>query len=197
MPSQNPSKSATLAPAQPHVPLPELLGIFLRVGILAIGGGAQAYMHREIVEQRGWLDDKAYLTGLAIAQVLPGANPVNLALYVGHKLRGSVGAALAVFGMVIPAFCIILAMGFTYRQFAGHPVTHSILMGVAAVGVAATLSVGIKVSRSLERSVVPIVTALITFGTIGVLRWPMVPVVLVMVPLSILLAYAMERRDVR
>jgi chromate transporter len=191
------SDSSDQMATHPEVPLLELLGIFLRVGILAIGGGTQAFMHREIVEQRGWLDEKAYLTGFAIAQVLPGANPVNLALYLGLKLRGGIGAAVAVFGMVVPAFCIILMMGFAYRQVGGFPATHSILVGVAAVGVAATLSVGIKVARHMERNGVAPVIALVVFTTIGLLHWPMVPVVLVAVPISILLAFWMERRDAR
>ncbi len=180
--------------AKPHVPLLELLGVFLRLGILAIGGGVQAFMYRDLVEIKRWIDDKAYLTGFAIAQVLPGANPVNLALYFGLQLRGGPGASVAVLGMVVPAFCIILAMGYAYRQLASYPATHFILVGVASVGVAATLAMGIKVSRKLERDWLTIAVALVTFATVGILRLPMVPVVLVVVPLSIVLAYVMERR---
>lgn len=183
--------------AKRHVPLLELLGVFLRLGILAIGGGVQAYMYRELVDIKRWIDEKAYLTGLAIAQVLPGANPVNLALYFGLKLGGGLGATVAVLGMVVPAFCIILAMGFTYRQFAQHPATHYILLGAASVGVAATLAQGIKISRRMDRDWVTIGVGVVTFVAVGLLRLPMVPVVVVVVPLSIVLFYVMERRRVR
>jgi chromate transporter len=188
--------SATPAdpPQPPQVPLLELLGVFLRLGILAIGGGVQAFMYRDLVEIKRWIDEKAYLTGFAIAHVLPGANPVNMALYFGLQLRGGIGATVAVLGMVLPAFCIILAMGYAYRQLAGFSSTHSILLGVAAVGVAATLAMGIKIAGRLERNWPTILIALVTFATVGLLRWPMVPVVLVVVPLSVLLAYWMERR---
>jgi chromate transporter len=189
-----PPDTPPIAQTPPHVPLLELLGVFLRLGILAIGGGVQAFMYRDLVEMKRWIDDKAYLTGFAIAHVLPGANPVNMALYFGLQLRGGIGATVAVFGMVVPAFCIILGMGYAYRQLAGFSATHSILLGVASVGVAATLAMGIKIASRLERNWATILIALVTFATVGVLRWPMVPVVVAVVPLSIFLAYWMERR---
>ncbi len=193
MPPDTPAKTPDTAPPQ-HVPILELLGVFFRLGLLAIGGGVQAFMYRDLVEVKRWIDDKAYITGLAIAQVLPGANPVNVALYFGLKLRGGLGATVAVFGMVVPAFCIILTMGYAYRQLAHFPATHFILLGVAAVGVSATLSMGAKIATKLDRDWMTILIALVTFGAVGVLRLPMVPVVLVVVPVSILLFYVTERR---
>src|SRR5918995_5729451 len=130
-----------------YVPLFELFIVFLKIGTLAIGGGSQAFMYRDLVEVKRWIDDKAFVTGLAIAQVLPGANPVNLALYFGRKLHGGLGATAAVFGMVVPAFCIILMAGYAYRQLAHFPATHFILLGAAAVRAAATLAMGIKIAQ--------------------------------------------------
>jgi chromate transporter len=175
------------------VPLFELFVIFLKLGTMAIGGGTQAFMYRDLVEVKRWIDQKAFLTGLAIAQVLPGANPVNLALYFGQKLHGGLGAIAAVLGMVAPAFCIILAAGYAYRQLAHYPVTHFILLGAAAVGVAATLAMGIKIATRLDRNWATIFVALVTFVSIGVLRLPMVPVVGVVVPLSVLIFYLTGR----
>jgi chromate transporter len=62
------------------VPLFELFKVFLKLGTLTIGGGGQAFMYRDLVNVKKWLTDKDFVVGLAIAQVLPGANPVNLAL---------------------------------------------------------------------------------------------------------------------
>jgi chromate transporter len=194
MPPEITPTSIEPTPAKPHVPLLELLVVFLRLGILAIGGGVQAFMYRDLVEIKKWISEKEYLTGFAIAQVLPGANPVNLALYFGLQLRGGPGASAAVLGMVVPAFCIILAMGFAYRQFAGHSAVHFILVGVASVGVAATLAQGIKIAKRIDRDWLTIAAAVITFAAVGIFRLPMVPVVLVVVPLAILLFYLMERR---
>lgn len=176
------------------VGLPQLLGTFVRLGALTFGGGVQSWVHREVVERLGWLDEKAYLGGLTVAQVLPGANPVNMALYIGLRLRGAAGAAVAVFGMVVPAFCAMLCLGYFYRGYGHLPIVRFVLAGLAAAGVGATLTMGIKVARRLPRNVVTVSVALVVFVVVGVLRWPMVPVVAAAVPASIALALVTERR---
>ncbi len=180
----------------PTITTLELFRVFLHVGLTSFGGSSSAWMHREIVERRKLMDDEAFMTGLTIAQVLPGANPVNMSLYLGMQLRGRAGAVLAVVGMVLPAFCVILALGFLYRSFGHLPTVQVILGGMAAVGVGATLALGVKAaSRPSMRQLVPVILALATFVTIGLLRWPMVPVVLVAVPASIFWAYMAEKKS--
>lgn len=177
-----------------RVALSKLLSTFVRLGTMTFGGGVQSWIHREVVERLGWLDNKSFLSGLTVAQVLPGANPVNIALYVGLQLRGGAGAAVAVFGMLVPAFCVTLLLGAFYRNFGHLAVVHFVLAGMAAAGVGATLTMGIKVARRLPRSVINGLIALVVFVLVGVLRWPMVPIVAVMVPLSIAVAFIKENK---
>jgi chromate transporter len=180
---------------RPRVGLNHLLGTFVRLGTMTFGGGVQSWIHREVVDRLGWIDSKSFLSGLTVAQVLPGANPVNLALYVGLQLRGGVGAAVAVFGMLVPAFCTTLILGALYRGYGHLAVVHFVLAGVAAAGVGATLTMGIKVARRLPRDFVTLLIALTVFVLVGVLRLPMIPVVAVMVPLSIGLAFVAEKKS--
>lgn len=180
---------------RPRVGLNHLLGTFVRLGTMTFGGGVQSWIHREVVDRLGWIDSKSFLSGLTVAQVLPGANPVNLALYVGLQLRGGVGAAVAVFGMLVPAFCTTLILGALYRGYGHLAVVHFVLAGVAAAGVGATLTMGIKVARRLPRDFITLLIALAVFVLVGVLRWPMIPVVAVMVPLSIGLAFVAEKKS--
>jgi len=171
---------------KPPVPLLDLMGVFFRVGITSFGGSTAAWLYRELVERRGWLDEDHFLTALTLAQVLPGANPVNLSIYVGSQLRGGIGGAAAALGMIGPPFCIILGLGYLYREFGSSPTVHAMLGGLAAVGVGMTLSIGLKLARKV-RKVVPVLIALTLFVTVGVLHWPMIPMVIVLTPLSILL----------
>jgi chromate transporter len=126
---------------------------------------------------------------LTIAQILPGANPVNLSVYIGLKLRGWVGAGVALVGMVLPAFTAILLISFAYQQLNAYPQAHTVLRGLACVGIASTLTMGIKTARRLRRHTVPIVIAVIVFVVVGVLRWPLVPVVAVAIPVSVFSAF--------
>ena len=174
---------------------PRLLSIFLaflKVGLTSFGGGTSAWMHREVVERHRWLTDEQFLASLTVAQVLPGANPVNMAVYLGLQLRGALGASLAAAGMVAPAFGMILALGLLYSYVSASPATHMVLSGLAAVGVGATLVLGAKGARPFRRRPIPVLIAAATFIAVGVLRWPLVPVVLVAVPVSILLSFYAE-----
>jgi chromate transporter len=180
----------------PAVGLLQLLGTFVRLGAMTFGGSVQSWVHREVVERLGWIDNKAFLSGLTVAQVLPGANPVNIALYVGLKLRGGVGAAVAVVGMVVPAFCVILCLGYFYRGYGHLAVVHFVLAGLAASGVGATLTMGIKVARRLPRNLMTALIAVTVFFVVGVLRWPMIPVVAVAIPASIAAAFFANRKAV-
>ena len=166
------------------VPLLSLFVVFSRVGITSFGGSTAAWLYREIVQRRGWLDEDHFITALTLSQVLPGANPVNLSIYVGSQLRGGIGGVAAAFGMVMPPFCIILVLGYLYTRFGTSPIAHAVLGGLAAVGVGMTLFIGVKIARQVRRPI-PVLIAATIFVTVGLLHWPMIPVVLVLTPLSI------------
>lgn len=180
-----------------RAPLLSIFLAFLKVGLTSFGGGTSAWMHREVVEQHRWLSDEQFLASLTVAQVLPGANPVNMAVYLGLQLRGALGAVMAAAGMVVPAFGMILALGFLYSYVSASPATHMVLSGLAAVGVGATLVLGVKGARPFCRHPIPVAVAAATFVAVGVLRWPLVPVVLIAVPVSVLLSFYVERGRAR
>jgi chromate transporter len=80
-----------LDPGSPPAPdLPELVRVFGRIGLLSFGGPAAqiALMHRELVEDRGWLTEKQYLQALSFCMLLPGPEAMQLATYAGWRVAG-------------------------------------------------------------------------------------------------------------
>lgn len=180
------------APDKEKVSLAALASVFFRVGLTAFGGSTAAWLYHEAVKKRRWLDEEGYLTALTFSQVLPGANPVNMSIYVGSMLRGGIGGVVAAIGMVGPAFVVILMLGFLYAQIGGSPITRAVLAGLAMTGVGMTVSVGVKVAKKI-RGIVPILFGIAIFIAVGILHWPTVPVVLVLAPLSVGIEYAAHR----
>jgi len=175
--------SAPSAP-KPNISLTALASVFFRVGLASFGGSTAAFLYREVVRSRGWLSEEEFLAALTLSQVMPGANPVNMALYIGTKLRGGIGGFVAAFGLVGPPFVVILILGGLYASYGSTPGVQGVLAGVVAIGIAMMLQLGAQLARGI-RTFVPALIATVIFMAVGVLNWPMIPVVLVMAPLSV------------
>ncbi|MDO9706851.1 chromate transporter [Paracraurococcus lichenis] len=175
-------------PQRPQAQLADILRVFTALGMASFGGGLPGWMHREVVEKRRWMSEEAFLAGIALGQVLPGPNSVNLALYIGQQLRGWPGAACAFLGILGPPFLFILGLALLYAWAGGAAGIGVVLAGVAAAGLANSLTVGLKTARRMKGAW-PWAMAGLTFAAIGLLRLPMIPVVLVLVPASIALAW--------
>ncbi|MCR2521869.1 chromate transporter, partial [Salmonella enterica] len=76
--------SADPAVAAPPT-LPQIFLAFAKVGLTSFGGGLSGWMMREFVQQRRWLSESDFLSGLALAQSFPGVNVVNLAIWIGFR----------------------------------------------------------------------------------------------------------------
>jgi chromate transporter len=190
-----PGEEIGAVPGRTAVSLTSLFWVFLRLGTLTFGGSISAFAHREIVERLRWLDDKAFFSGLTLAQVMPGAIPVNISLYIGTQLRGGIGGIVAIIGMVVPAFVLILVLGALYGVYGHFTIVHFVLGGMAAGGVGATMNMGVRISRHMRKDIGSITTTIAVFLVVGVLHWPMMPVLLVAVPASITWAFIQRRRE--
>lgn len=178
-----------LRPSPEPVPLRLIAFVFSRIGVLSFGGGLIAWMHREAVEARRWLNDQEFLSGLAICQVLPGGNMVNMSLYLGIRLRGALGAITALLGLVGLPILIVIAVATVYARFDTLRSLHLVLDGVAAAAVGMNITTGIKAARRNSRALAPIAIAGGVFVAVGVFHWPMLAVVAFLAPLSIALAW--------
>ena len=167
-------------PAIPHkgitapAPTPlRLLLIFSRIGLTSFGGGLSGWMLREFVEDRKWLTEEAFINGLAISQALPGVNVSNLALWIGYSLLGWRGAVAGLVGIIVPPAIVIVLLGVIFSELARFPLTHLALDGATAAAIGLSLSMGIRTVRRVPRRAVPLLILAVTFVTVGILRWPL------------------------
>ena len=171
-----------------RVPLASIFRVFFMIGATSFGGGLTAWIHRETVLKRGWLNDQQFLSGLALGQVLPGANVTNLAVYIGQLLRGPLGAAIAVGAVLTGPFFLCIGMSVIYDDAIRIPGFHAAMDGIAAAAVGMILRLGVM-GAGCCRKVAPALIALSMFIAIGLLKWPLLPVILTLAPLSVALAW--------
>ena len=180
--------------AATRVSLLSLYGVFLRLGLYSFGGGISAWVHREIVERRRWVTEAEFMSGFALGQILPGANSTNVTIYIGQQLRGALGAAVSLAGLLSGPFVAVIAAGILYRNLIGIPGFEAAMAGVASVAVGMLLRLGVLFASRVKRRLVPALVMVATFVAVGILNLPLVAVVLVLAPLSIAVAWP-RRRD--
>ncbi len=169
---------------------------FFRLGVVSFGGGTAGWLYREIVERRRWINDAEFLSGAALGRLMPGSGGVNLTVQVGQHLHGGSGALAAVLGLLSGPLAIILALAAGYTRIEQIVTLHAVLDGVAAAAIGLTFATGLKLVRFGRASAGPIAITAATVLSVGVLRWPMIPVVLCLAPVSIGLAL-LDRRGGR
>jgi chromate transporter len=183
-----------IAPPAQHArpPLASLFTSFVSIGMMSFGGGLTAWTRREVVQRRGWLDDQQFLSGYALSQLVPGATNVNLAVFIGTQMRGATGALACVFGLIALPLAIVLALGVWYlhsRGATGGAWLSTALGGMGAVAIGLNLGTGVRLAQRNISGMIPIaVTAAVTLA-IGVFGFSLMHVLLVMMPVSLLLAW--------
>jgi chromate transporter len=168
-------------------PRPGLAALFigmLQVALSAFGGGLSAWSQRIVVEQRRWMTNEQFLTGLTVARLFPGPNQINMAVYIGAEFRGLPGALAAMAGMLLVPFSLLMALGFLYFQMHELPAVDRVLAGVVAAAAGMALSMGFKILDQYWKDPVALVLAGAVLLALSVFHARLVPVVLISGPLA-------------
>ena len=116
----------------------DLVRVFGRIGVLSFGGPAAqiSLMHRELVDERQWLDDQSFLRALSLCMMLPGPEAMQLATYCGWRLRGIAGGLIAGGLFVLPGAVVIACLVWLYAAFGDLPWIDAAFLGVKAAVIA-------------------------------------------------------------
>jgi len=118
----------------PAYSLKDIVIYFLKLGTWGFGGPVAlvGYMHRDLVEARGWITEEDYKEGLALSQLAPGPLAAQLAIYIGYVHYHLLGATLAGLAFVLPSFLMVLGIGYAYTLYGGLPWMQAVFYGVGA-----------------------------------------------------------------
>jgi chromate transporter len=180
----------------PHASLIQLALAFNHIALASFGGGLSAWSREVLVVEKGWMSDEEFLSAMTMCRILPGANQVNMAVFAGTKMRGIPGAGAALFGLCLMPVVLILVAGYAYFRFKEVPAMKSVLHGASAAAVALTLTMAIKTGQKCLKSVPAIGLFVGAFILNGVLRWPLLEVLAILAPLSLLWAWPRKEKPV-
>jgi chromate transporter len=111
---------------------------FLKLGTIGFGGpiALASAMHRDLVDERGWVTDEEYREGLALAQLAPGPLAAQLAIFLGWLRFGVTGATAVGIAFILPSFLMVLVLATAYVRFGGLPWIQGAFHGIGAAVVA-------------------------------------------------------------
>jgi len=130
------------ATVQGFSPIVQVFLEFLKAGSLMFGTGLVIIplIGPDVVDAFGWMSRKEFFDGVTLGQATPG--PVaKTAVFVGYKVAGIWGAAVAMAGMFLPPFVIVILLAPFFRQIRENPWLQGFLKGVKAGAVGAILAV--------------------------------------------------------
>ena len=111
---------------------------FFRIGLFTLGGGYAMIplIEEEVVNKHKWVEKEEVLALIASAQSCPGVFAINIAIFIGYKLRKVRGAIATALGTALPSFLIILAIAIFFKQFEDNKVVAAIFRGIRPAVVA-------------------------------------------------------------
>ena len=139
---------------------------FMKIGAFTIGGGYAMLplIQREVVD-RGWMTKEDFIDLFSVAQSLPGIFAVNIAIFVGYKLKKVRGGIICALGSILPSFLIILAIAMFFTQFKDNEWVEKAFKGLRPAVVALIAVPCLTTARSIKLSskqlIIPVIAALL------------------------------------
>ncbi|KOA21290.1 putative chromate transport protein [Clostridium homopropionicum DSM 5847] len=145
---------------------------FFKIGAFTFGGGYAMIpiIEAEVVNKKRWLEKEEFLDILAISQSFPGALAVNSSIFIGYKIGGILGGILALLGVVLPSFFIILIVAIFFQQFRNNPTVELVFKGISAAVPMLVLVAVISLSKSVNKNLINLAIVLFTVIAISFLK---------------------------
>lgn len=139
---------------------------FFKIGAFTIGGGYAMLplIQREVVG-RGWMKDDDFMDLFAVTQSLPGAFAINMSIFIGYKLKKTMGAIVCMIGSTLPSFIIVLLIALFFTQVADNVWVEKAFKALrpATVALIAVPCLSTALKLKLKKSVllIPLIAALL------------------------------------
>ncbi|MFA7587570.1 MAG: chromate transporter, partial [Novosphingobium sp.] len=165
---------------RPEPSFSELVRVFTRIGFLGFGGpaGQIALMQHEVVDQRGWVDQGAFLRALNLCNLLPGPEAQQLATWIGWRLYGTRGGLVAGGLFILPGACIMAGVSVLYALAAGLAWFSALFLGIKAAVLAIVAQALVRIAARALGTPFKRVLAVVAFVALAIGNAPFPLVIL-------------------
>lgn len=165
----------------------QIFTTYLRIGLIGFGG-VNAWARRTLVEEKRWLTDQDYAEVLGLGQALPGPNALNVAIFLGERWRGAIGALAAPLGLFGGPLAVLIGLAILHDRFGELPLVKAVLAGTAAAAAGMVIGTALKMTQKLKPSLPTLGVGLAALAG-ALLRVPLPVIVLGLAPFGIAAAW--------
>lgn len=143
----------------------DLFKIYLKIGIQSVGGGYAmlTVLEHQMVEERKWITQDEFVHAITVGQSAPGVMICNVGGYIAYRLKGFPGLLLAMLGMIIPSFFIVVAFAIFYASAGEKIWLQKFFHGVGPGVVGALAGLTAKIAKRNTKTIGYIFVAVVAF----------------------------------
>ena len=139
---------------------------FFKIGAFTFGGGYAMIpiIEEEVVNKQKWVSKEEFMDMLVVAQSFPGAMSINCSIFIGYKIAGVLGGVIALLGVALPSFLIILIVATFFMKFRENYYVNLVFKGISSAVPVLVLTGVISLAKGIDKNIrngITIVLALI------------------------------------
>jgi len=137
--------------------------LMIKIDFFAFGGGFASVplMLQEIVNVRGWMDNKVFMDGIALGQITPGPIVIT-STFVGYLLYRLPGAIVATVAIFTPSFLLVVSVAGFFGRLNRSVYFRKAVTGIFASFVGLLLYVTVKFAFAVPWDIVRVIIACAT-----------------------------------
>ncbi len=132
--------------------LGKLFLAFFKLGAFSFGGGYAMIplMESEIINKYAWLTAEEFVDIIAISEMTPGPIAVNSATFLGYRVAGILGSAVATLAVILPSFIIMSILMYFLKKYENSKYVEWFFQGVRPVVIGLVASAAVTVGRGMH-----------------------------------------------
>lgn len=143
----------------------QLFVSFFKIGAFSFGGGYAMLplIKREVIEVHGWMTGSEFIDVLAISEMTPGPFAVNAATFLGNKVAGFAGSAVATFAVILPSFLVMSVLIMFVRKYKDSPYLDWFFTGIRPIVMGLILAAAVTVGMDAFIDIKSVLLCLVAF----------------------------------
>lgn len=146
----------------------KMFSSFFKIGAFTFGGGYAMIplIEEEVVKKNNWLEKEEFMDILVVSQSFPGALAINCSTFIGYKLGGIVGGMIAILGVTLPSFIMILLITTIFMQFRDNYYVNLAFKGITAAVPMLVLVGVVNLAKGVKKNVSNLILCMIALAAL-------------------------------